>query len=1230
MGVSWTKEQQQVIELRNRDILVSAAAGSGKTAVLVERIISKITNKEHPVDIDRILVVTFTKAAAAEMRERVSQALETKLADCPDDDNLIRQSALIHNAMITTIDSFCLFVVRNHFNDIGIEPNFRIADEGERKLLEQDVLEQVFEQFYEKKDEKFLQLIDAYSGKRNDAAVKEMVMQIYRMSLSSPWPAEWIEQLLHMYKGKNEEELENTALFKELICTTRSMVDDIYRQVDFAKSLCCDPNGPQKYQETILDDLEKLEKACKLQTYQEFCDFFRTLQYKNFASIRNYTGDVQKKDAVKSIRDNMKKQMDGLKSKFSMNLTQLSEQIERVRPYAESLIELSTYYLKQMELAKRKKRIVDFSDMEHFALNILVDEKTKQPTFAAKEFQEHFDEIMIDEYQDSNLVQEIIMRTISGESQGKNNLFMVGDVKQSIYRFRLARPQLFMEKYKSYSKEESVQQKIDLHMNFRSRAEVLDFSNDIFYKLMNHDLGEVDYDDEAALYVGANYPKAEGMQTEFLLFDDKDFEGTDAEYFLSDEDKRRLEARMVASKIDRLLQTQQVTDKKTGELRQAQYSDIVILFRSMKGWGDEFADVLQAHGIPVHVESQTGYFSAIEVQTVLNMLRILDNPYQDIPMAAVLRSPIVGLDNEELAQIRSQNQDMPFAMAAFEAMKEAKEGPLASFFILYERLRSQRDLMIHELIVLLLQETGYARYVAAMPAGERREENLHMLIEKAIAFEKTSYKGLFHFMRYIESLQKYEVDFGEADVSGENANVVHIMTIHKSKGLEFPIVFVCGTGKQFNQSDTKSKIVLHPDLGMGLCEMSAQPRIKRKTILQEQIAEHIRQENLGEELRILYVALTRAKEKLILTGIIRDREKVLAKYVSNTTPKQPLMYSTRAAAGSYLDWLIPAVGSYPDKYAFTFVRPEELFLEEVEELCERKLTQEALSKEIIQADSQLVEQIRNEFSYEYPYHQDAAKKVKYSVSELKHASMEARFADEHDAQLPDFLKQEHDSYIPDFAKAAYREQKACMEETVCMEQKEQSGTINEQMDKETTGSMVHGVSRGALRGTAVHRVMECLDFEKLALIDSTNEKQIRQFVREELSRMCQSKELTVEMEALIYPAMIERFVSSEVAGRMAQAAVRGELFKEKPFVMEYEGVLVQGIIDVFWFEGDELVVLDYKTDAVSQAQELVMRYQTQLELYADALARIFSDEEKTRQVKERLLYSFRLQEEIRL
>lgn len=1185
--MKWTNEQQNVIDFRNRNILVSAAAGSGKTAVLVERIIKRITDKEHPVDIDKLLVVTFTNAAAAEMRERIGNAIEKQLEEYPDDENLRKQQTLLHNAQITTIDSFCLFVVRNHFEEIHLEPNFRIADQGELKLLELDVLNEVFEKEYEKQTPSFLQLVDAYSDKRSNKAVKDMVSKIYHQSSSNPWPKEWVMGLVKPYLVESKEKLLETDLMQGVFSYVKTMVSDMPVRLESLREIALSDNGPAKYAETIEMDLQGFEGLAEVESYEQLAVFCEKAEnsFAKLAALRGFTGSVEKKEAVSEGRNAFKKELKELRARyFALPLEELVEQLKRIRPIAEELIRLSLIYMDEMDAKKAKRHIMDFSDIEHAALRIFVDEQTKEYRETAMDFKKQFDEIMIDEYQDSNQVQEAIMCAISRESEGEYNMFMVGDVKQSIYRFRLARPELFMDKFAHYDLTESKKQRIDLHKNFRSRSEVLDFTNDVFYKIMDADLGNVVYDQDAALYYGADYVDAKDMKAEVLLYETAD----------EDLGKKELEARMIAERILKLKQSMQVVDKATGKLRPLKNSDIVILLRSLSGWGNEFVSVLEDCGIPAHVSTSTGYFSAMEVQTVLSFLKILDNPYQDIPMAAVLKSAIVGLDNEEMAEIAITEDTTSFAEAVLKQMETATEGKLYYFNKLYHSLRKRSlDTPIHQLLHIVLEETGYGDYVKALPAGSQRKANLDMLIQKAIAYEKTSYKGLFHFIRYIEQLQKYEVDFGEADIIGENEDVVRLMTIHKSKGLEFPVVFVSGISKKFNEMDAKDKMAIHPDMGLGLDEVQIEPRMKRKCLIRSEIAERIRRDNLGEELRVLYVAMTRAKEKLILTGTIDSQEKFYANHSGNILEGRPLNFGQRVKAKGYIDWIADAVMSYPEKYGFTFVQATDLVLEEAKKRAQIDLEKEVLFSQISNADEALVENLKAAFAYEYPYGLDSNKKSKYSVSELKHASMVENYdRSEGGAEIPEFLQEEKEPYVPEFA----------------------------------LGKAPEEVNRGALRGTAVHRVMECMNFKQILSVDMTSEEARLQFIRSEIQRMLHQNLITEEMKELVRENGLLKFLESPVALRMAKADANGDLYREKPFVMDYEGVLVQGIIDVFWLEDDKIVLLDYKTDNVQKADELVMRYATQLKLYAEALSRVFSTSEHSIDETENLIYSFKLDE----
>lgn len=1208
MDVKWTSEQKKVIDLRDRDILVSAAAGSGKTAVLVERIVNRICVDNPPVDIDRMLVVTFTKVAAAEMRERVSRAIDSLKEQKPDDENLQRQSTLVHNALITTIDSFCLFVVQNNFAQLNLDPDFRIGDQAELKLMLKDALAQVFEDNYAREDnEEFINLIDTYSKGRNDSAVRQMVEDIYYKAGSSSWPRKWMNSLLRLYDIKSAKQLEDSEIIKEIVDYSRVLLEEAVQELTMAKDLASATPGLEKYALTLSEDIALFDGMADVTGYVGMQEFLNKISFGRIAVIRKFDGDEKKKERVKSMRDATKKKVDGIKQKyFGMSIELMYEQLERQRPFVKELIRLSLEFYDAMEAVKTRKRVFDFSDIEHFALRILVDEQTLEPTETAREFSKHFEEIMIDEYQDSNQVQEDILTAISREHQGVGNMFMVGDVKQSIYRFRMARPELFMEKYNTYTSDDSAHQRIDLHKNFRSRNEVLDFTNDIFYKIMAADLGNVQYDDDAALYPGASYPK-ETMRPELLLVDYKDED-------LSEiiEDKVQIEALLIANRIRSLMENGMVTDKKTGQLRAVQYRDIVILSRSVATWGNTVAAVLKDCDIPAHVESNTGYFSSYEIQVILSMLRILDNPLQDIPMAAVLASPIVGMDDEELAQIRSAFKGVSFAQAALSAMAGEdgyEDEKLKAFALVFERLRGAvADTPIHELLYRMLDETGFYRYASAMPAGKRRRQNIDMLIEMAAAYEKTSYKGLFHFVRYIDIQQKYEIDYGEADTAGENDDVVRIMTIHKSKGLEFPVVFVSGLGKGFNTQDTKSDLVIHEKLGLGLVEKTKSPRTKRPSLIRNEIESRIKRENLGEELRVLYVALTRAKEKIILTGGLSNAQKSFEKYRGNVNANQPISFGQREGAGCYLDWVIPAMLSYPDKYTVSTVDATEFAARTAMDMAANDISKAQLIGHISAADETKAKELAEEFDFEYAYASDITKKSKYSVSELKHDSMVEKYdSTEREAERPKFLLEEKETYVPDFAR-----------------DDEAGGASNESKEPKNAA----GVNQGALRGTAVHRVMECLDFKSLCDIDTKDHVAVSAFVKKSMDEMLKKGLITDDMYRLTRPKLIEQFISSDVAARMAQADKRGDLYKEKPFVMDYEGVLVQGIIDVFWLENDKIVLLDYKTDRVNAAKELIDRYSTQLKLYADALGRIFSTDGKSIQADERLIYSFRLQQTI--
>ena len=1237
MSVKWTKEQEKVINLRNRSLLVSAAAGSGKTAVLVQRIISMVTDEAEPLDIDRLLVVTFTNAAAAEMRERVGVAIENALEQEPYNQHLQRQLTLVHNAQITTIDSFCIRILRDHFHKIDLEPGFRIADEGELKLLREDVCEAVLEEFYQKADPEFFRFADSYSGAKNDLQIKEMILKLYNYAESYPWPKEWLETCVQQYEAANEAELEEKSWIRDFLSYLDVRIEDLITAQKKLLELTQEPDGPYMYEASIADDLRQLENLRKCEHFSQWQEAVSSIDFKNIGRSGKYEGSVAKKNAVMSGRKRMKDQID--KWKKTIFATPLEVQLERLTQTSKMvrvLVTLTQAFSDRFYEEKQKKNMLDFSDVEHNALRVLVNPETKELTETALEYQQQYREVMIDEYQDSNYVQETLLTAVSGVKNGNENLFMVGDVKQSIYRFRLARPELFMDKYHRFSTEESSRQRIDLHRNFRSRREVVEAVNDIFYPLMEKDLGNVAYDAEAALYAGAEYPdyeNADCCKPEFLLVPSQE----------SGMERREQEAAAVAGRIRELVETQEIPG--------ITYKDIVLLLRSMSGWAETYQKVFEQEGIPLIVASKTGYFSATEVQTVLSLLRVLDNPYQDIPMAAVMKSYFGKFTSEELAQIRAESPGMPFYQCVeqftsseeqqkeeqiadtnvVEAEKQQKEEPISDtdaveaeilpqekenknvsdqrshlaekIIAFQEMLQNFRQRIpytpIHRLLQEILDETGYRNYVAALPAGEQRRANLDMLMEKAVAYEQTSYHGLFHFIRYIDRLMKYDVDYGEAEIVSEQENAVRLMSIHKSKGLEFPVVFVCGMGKQFNEQDLNSNMIFHPEFGIGLKWFDCEKRTKANTLIHQIFAMEAKKENLGEELRVLYVALTRAKEKLILAGTCKLPEE--GQY-SGFSREEKVSFSTRYDAKSYWDWVMPVLGMENPDYRYVIWDEARMQQEEQRKLQDTALEHRTLLVALQNVSETELTQLKETFSWEYAWKEEGTHKQKVSVSELKHRAMEERSESAEqtlNTAQPLFPDEIATPYVPRFVQEA----------------------------KENAG---------ALYGTMVHRFLECLDFAGLP--DFAEEKQGLYFVKQQIDALCALGRMQEADAKRLNWKQLLGFLQSDTAKRMRVAAEQGTLEREKPFVMSVpanlvweesrpeEEVLIQGIIDVFWEEADGIVLLDYKTDHVDNAQELVHRYKKQLELYADALSRFFGE----KPVKEILIYSFALAETIRL
>ncbi|PWJ51501.1 helicase-exonuclease AddAB subunit AddA [Faecalicatena contorta] len=1209
MGVKWTSEQQKVIDLRNRNILVSAAAGSGKTAVLVERIIQMLTDEDNPVNVDKLLIVTFTEAAAAEMKERIREAVEKKLEEHPGNVHLQRQATLIHSAQITTIHSFCLSVIRDHFHVLDIDPGFRIGEEGELKLLKQDVLDELLEERYIDAGTDFLEFVEKFSTGRNDKKIEEVILKLYEYSRSYPQPDVWLESCAKSY----ETEAENSSCIERVEELVRQKSEDMLYILDEGLRVCDMPDGPYMYGEMLESDKLIFSNLLKAENFEAMYQRIQGISWKRLSTKKDETVDRSKRERVKALREKVKKMAKDITETYFYEepeeiFLDMEESADTMRVITGLVKEFAAAFSEK----KQSKNMIDFSDMEQFAMQILTEEGEDGlvPSPAAKEYQERFVEVMIDEYQDSNLIQEAILTSVSTVSKGENNIFMVGDVKQSIYRFRLSRPELFMEKYDTYSQEEGSRQRIDLHKNFRSREEVLTSVNFIFEQIMRKELGGILYDEEAALCPGASYePQTDGAgesiyQTELLLVDTSEPEIKEAADAEPEERKqkggirREMEARAVARRIKELLQSGRVLDKASGAYRAPKYGDIVILTRSIKGWADVFAAVLGEEGIPAYAGSREGYFETYEVSVLLDYLKILDNFMQELPLTAILTSPFVGLEAEQLAAIRNAYPDMAFHEAVLEyASGESYEGHLQDVLKEFlETLNHFREMVpytaIHDLLWHIIEDTGYGTFIAAMPGGAQRTANVEMLVEKAAAFEGTSYKGLFNFVRYIGQLKKYDVDYGEANIADEQSDTVRIMTIHKSKGLEFPIVFVCGMGKQFNTQDVKSSIVIHPKWGVGIDAIDLEKRTKIPTILKKVIQEEIMRESLGEELRVLYVALTRAKEKLIITGELSDAAEVLEQYQTQNHGEKgsPLPYYVLAGARSYLDWILPVIPKLSGEVPFQ-VHVADCWNVAVSDCVETQT--ESLARDVLEhwnTDAiyhpQLHSKLKEQLEYSYPYEEEGRLKMKFTVSELKKHTYLSEEAGEELYEEPEVIP-----LLPRFLK----------EETKLT---------------------------GASRGSAYHKLLELLDFAR-----EYNEETLE----EETVRLETQGKLSKDMAESISVLDILKFLHCTGGRRMHQAAQKNLLKKEQPFVLGvdaaeiYPGeesteiILVQGIIDAYFEENGELVVLDYKTDKVKSGLELKEKYHAQLDYYAKALEQLLG-----KKVKEKIIYSFTLGEEIQV
>jgi len=1193
MSVNWTKEQLLAINGKGKNILVAAAAGSGKTAVLVERIINKIINEN--IDIDKLLVVTFTNAAAAEMRERILDAIYKQIELNPENSNLQRQITLLNKASICTIHSFCLDVIRNNFYEINVSPNFKIGDTTEIELLKYDVLEELFESKYEEKNQEFVELINTYTNYRSDDSLKELILNIYNFIQSSPFPEEWIEEKVEEFNILNlEEDFSRTKWGKILLREANETIENSLKTLEKTKRELGKFPELFKFYSSIINDIEKLENLNKnLNLWEKAYETINELTFEKWPIDKKVV--LEEKETAKEQRDKVKKEINKLRdSIFICSSHEANKDISEMYNVLLALKNIVLDFKKLFEEKKAEKNIIDFNDIEHLALKILVkkDEKGKiVPTEVAKKYMDKFSEIAIDEYQDSNLVQEYILTSISNG----RNMFMVGDVKQSIYKFRQACPELFLEKYETYKKIDefdvgagpvSAQEKISnslkiqLFKNFRSRENVLKYTNIIFENIMSKKLGDINYTEEEFLNLGASYPESKGtehnIEINIIDLNEEDEEEQSEENEIVE--NIMVEAKLVAKKIQDLINSKyKVYDRKLG-YRDIEYKDIVILLRSTSDKAEIYEKELSKLEIPVFSDSNSSYLETPEIQTVINLLKIIDNPMQDIPLVSILRSPIAKFTDDELILIRAGRENKTF----YESLLEAKEivdkslkNKIQAFLNMLEEFKSANEyLPLNELIWKIYEDTDYLNIVTLMKNGEIKSANLKMLFEKAKQYENASFKGLFNFILFIDKIKTSSGDIGAAKLIGENANVVRIMSIHKSKGLEFPVVFLSETGKKFNLQDLNESILMHQKLGFGPKRINYKKSIEYNTTAKEALKNIIKNETISEEMRVLYVALTRSKEKLIITGRVpklekfqKEKEELIMMNNAKITPFMLKKYK------SYLDWFI-----------LVYLKNKEI-LNNILEINEYKIKDilkkdETVEKEKLDIkelinnniDEKEVEKIKETLNWKYNKKEATKFISKTSVSEIKKIELEDKYEYGKINLEPKFLS------------------------------KEKSNLTSSE------------------KGTLMHLILQKLDFTKEQDLENLLKELLKNNIIDEL----EFKNVQIKK--------IEKFLKSDLAIRIKKAK---EIHKEEPFYINIfaneiydtelkDKILVQGVIDLYFIDREgKIVLVDYKTDYVDTEEELAKKYVIQLSLYKRALENALN-----KKVDEVYIYSTHLEKEI--
>ena len=1206
--MQWTTEQESVINHTAGDLLVAAAAGSGKTAVLVQHVISRIMDPVDPVKLSEMVIMTFTEAAAQEMRDRIKAALEEKLREHSDSAELIREAGSIQNASISTIDAFCKHFITENYAAIDLDPGFRMGDQGELRLLQGDILEDLLEEEYAAGEADFLHFVDSFAQGKTDAGIAELIQKLYESAASHPWPEEYLDGCLAAESADGKK-----FLLEQLAARLR---DDAER-MDYVLSICAEPDGPESYLPNVAQEKQALQYAAAAEDLSELVLRTQAIRYDRLKPTKSAL-----KTRVTAIRDEVKKDTKDIAGLPVVLDPEAEEKMEAgIERSLRGLVRLTKKFRARYQEEKEKRHVLDFSDLEHKALEILYTtdaEGVRHPSAIADDVAQQYREILVDEYQDSNFVQEELIRALSAARFGRPDVFQVGDVKQSIYSFRQARPDLFLMKY-----QDPDYPKIELSRNFRSRNEVVRAVNRVFHRVMRPMLGGIDYNEKVALHYG--YPKAPESadidpryQTELLLLEVS--KETSEELFGAQMSKEEAEAHMIAERIQRL------------HADGVKYRDMVILLRSPGSWADTLVEILGADGVPAYCTSNEGYFDTVEVETVLALLDVIDNPQQDIPLAAVLHSPIYQFTDEELAalvahfgSLQAALPQVPEANAADgtadgaadvsdcgRAEADAVDGPsteneakpplppalqakLDHFCADLARYRAMAHyLSIHELLYRIFDETGYDHYVSAMPAGRRRKANLDAMIDMALSFEKTSYKGLFDYIRYIEKLKKYDSDQGEATVFSDQDDLVRIMSIHKSKGLQSPVVFLSGMSRKFNTRSLNEAVLVDAELGIGCDYVDLENKVKIPSLKRAAIRKKLETDQLGEELRVLYVAMTRAEEKLILTATTGDIEKLLQKYPDADAP---LSGAALESARCYLDWIMMAegaeklqrVGATRDVIELFDYTLHDIHLAAEQTALNRLRQAEKLQQAVAAVDPGAASYVEAmaDLSYHYPHAAATRLYPKHSVSEIKETAMEA------------------------FEEAHARAGREHWQLKVDHSETDPSGMAQEKP--------VHYQEKaGADVGDAYHHALEKYDY-----LDTSD-------------FMAQLEKKLPEAEyKLVNPKRFQAFLQSPLAARFRKAQAADTLYREQHFMKQVpndylfpgsdtsEPVILQGIIDAFFIEDGEIVLVDYKSDHVREAETLIGRYQKQLELYAEALEKITG-----LRVKEKLIYSIILEQAI--